>query len=101
MQLGCIIPRRHIASIMIPLPALQFRRRNLRPKILPPVPIAERWFPKPEVLETNPGMHRFVWDLRWGSSGGPSMDEESEYRSPRGPKVVPGIYTVRSEERRV
>jgi DNA repair exonuclease SbcCD ATPase subunit len=23
------------------------------------------------------------------------MDEESEYRSPRGPKVVPGIYTVR------
>ena len=26
---------------------------------------------------------------------GPSVDEESEYRSPRGPKVVPGIYTVR------
>ena len=23
------------------------------------------------------------------------MDEESEYRNPRGPKVVPGVYTVR------
>ena len=40
-------------------------------------------------------MHRFVWDLTWSSSGGPSADEESEYRSPSGPKVVPGIYTVR------
>ena len=40
-------------------------------------------------------MHRFVWDLTWGSSGGPGVDEESEYRNPRGPKVVPGVYTVR------
>ncbi len=61
----------------------------------PPVPIAERWFPKPEVLQTTPGMHRFVWNLTWSSSGGPGMDEESEYRNPRGPKVVPGVYTVR------
>jgi hypothetical protein len=60
-----------------------------------PLPIAERWFPRPEILETNPGMHRFVWDLTWGGSGGPNSDEESEYRNPRGPKVVPGTYTVR------
>jgi hypothetical protein len=40
-------------------------------------------------------MHRFVWDLTWGSSGGPGVDEESEYRNSRGPKVVPGVYTVR------
>ena len=59
------------------------------------LPIAERWFPKPKVLETNPGMHRFVWDLTWQSSGGAGVDEESEYRNPRGPKVVPGIYTAR------
>ena len=59
------------------------------------LPIAERWFPKPEVLEKTPGIHRFVWSLTWRSSGGPSVDEESEYRSPSGPKVVPGIYTVR------
>ena len=57
--------------------------------------IAERWFPKPEFLQTTPGMHRFVWNLTWGSSGGPAAHEESEYRSPSGPKAVPGIYQVR------
>jgi len=61
----------------------------------PPLPVAERWFPKPEVLEKTAGMHRFVWNLTWGSSGGPSADEEAEYRNPSGPKAVPGIYQVR------
>ncbi len=60
-----------------------------------PLPIAERWFPKPEVLEKTAGMHRFVWNLTWGSSGGPPADEDSEYRNPSGPKAVPGIYQVR------
>jgi photosystem II stability/assembly factor-like uncharacterized protein len=60
-----------------------------------PLPIAERWFSKPEVLEKTAGMHRFVWNLAWGSSGGPDADEDSEYRNPSGPKVVPGIYQVR------
>ena len=73
----------------------RFSSEDKRPEKHPPLPIAERWFPKPEALETNPGMHRFVWDLTWGSSGGPGGDEESEYRNPRGPKVVPGVYTVR------
>ena len=40
-------------------------------------------------------MHRFVWNLTWGSSGGPSADEDSEYRNPAGPKVAPGTYQVR------
>jgi photosystem II stability/assembly factor-like uncharacterized protein len=61
----------------------------------PALPVAERWFPKPEVLEKSAGMHRFVWNLTWGSSGGPSADEEAEYRNPTGPKTVPGIYKVR------
>jgi photosystem II stability/assembly factor-like uncharacterized protein len=60
-----------------------------------PLPVAKRWLPKPEVLEKSAGMHRFCWNLIWGSSGGPDADEESEYRSPRGPKVVPGSYEVR------
>ena len=64
------------------------------PKYLP-LPVAERWFTKPEVLEKAAGMHRFVWNLRWGSSGGPEADEDSEYRNPSGPKAVPGIYKVR------
>src|SRR4029077_21200037 len=60
-----------------------------------PLPVAERWLPKPEVLEKTPGMHRFVWNLTWGSSGGPSADEDAEMRNPSGPKAVPGIYHVR------
>jgi photosystem II stability/assembly factor-like uncharacterized protein len=60
-----------------------------------PLPVAERWFPKPEILDKTAGMHRFVWDLTWGSSGGPSADEEAESRNPTGPKVVPGTYQVR------
>jgi photosystem II stability/assembly factor-like uncharacterized protein len=60
-----------------------------------PLPVAERWFPKPQVLETTPGMHRFVWDFTWKSSGGPSADEEAGYRNPRGPEAVPGTYEAR------
>jgi hypothetical protein len=59
------------------------------------LPIAERWFLKPELLQTTPGMHRFVWNLTWGDSGEPPVDEESESRIPTGPKVVPAIYQVR------
>jgi photosystem II stability/assembly factor-like uncharacterized protein len=61
----------------------------------PPLPVAERWFPKPEVLEKTGGTHRFVWNLTWGNSGGPSADEDSEMRNPSGPKAVPGIYQIR------
>ncbi|MFZ2086644.1 MAG: hypothetical protein WAU92_19295, partial [Candidatus Sulfotelmatobacter sp.] len=60
-----------------------------------PLPVAERWFAKPQVLEKTPGMHRFVWDLTWGSSGGPTEDEDADYHRPKGPKAVPGIYQVR------
>ena len=60
-----------------------------------PLAVAERWFPKPEVVSKEAGMHRFVWNLTWASSGGPSADEDSEYRNPSGPKAIPGIYQVR------
>ena len=60
-------------------------------------PIAERWFPKPQSLETGPGMHRFVWNLAWGAPGGQAADQsvEDEHRPPRGPRAVPGTYQVR------
>jgi photosystem II stability/assembly factor-like uncharacterized protein len=63
----------------------------------PPRPIAERWFPKPEILETTPGLHRFIWNLAWGNSGPKSADAASEddFRAPRGPRAVPGTYLVR------
>jgi hypothetical protein len=57
--------------------------------------VAERWLPKPETLERTPGLHRFLWDLSWRSSGGPSADDNSAFQNPRGPEVVPGIYQIR------
>ena len=60
----------------------------------PPMPIADRWFPKPRILEKASGMHRFVWNLQWGgSTDGDAGDEE--YGSPHGPRAVPGEYEVR------
>jgi photosystem II stability/assembly factor-like uncharacterized protein len=60
----------------------------------PALPVAERWFPKPEVVEKSAGMHRFVWNLTWGSSGTPVADEEDN-SDPIGPKAVPGTYQIR------
>ena len=58
-----------------------------------PLPIAERWFPKPEVLSTTLGTHRFLWNFSWGGAGEPSLDEDNS--NPSGPKVVPGTYQLR------
>jgi hypothetical protein len=73
----------------------RFSSEDQRPAKRPPLPIAERWFPKPEFLDKASGMHRFVWNLSSGGSGGPVVDEEDEYRSPSGPKVAPGTYQVK------
>ena len=60
----------------------------------PLLPIAERWFPKPQELETSAGEHRFVWDLAAG--GAPAAGgEEDEGFALGGPRVPPGRYTVR------
>ena len=59
----------------------------------PPVPIAERWLPKPQVLDKAAGMHRFVWNLAWGAEL-PDVGEEEEYGAPRGPRAAPGAYEV-------
>ncbi len=62
----------------------------------PQLPIAERWFPKPEALEASSGEHRFVWDLASGGSGtGMDDDDDDSAAVPPGPRVPPGAYTVR------
>lgn len=62
----------------------------------PLLPIAERWFPKPQVLETSAGEHRFVWDLDVGGSGtGMGDDDDDASGIPPGPRVPSGLYTVR------
>jgi hypothetical protein len=60
------------------------------------LPIAERWFPVPQRLETSPGHHRFIWNLAWGTSGVEESDEpdDGEGGVPRGPKVAPGTYIL-------
>jgi photosystem II stability/assembly factor-like uncharacterized protein len=62
----------------------------------PPMAIAERWLPAPVVLENTAGAHRFVWDLRWATSGGnPDTEDEDGAGAPHGPRVVPGTYQVK------
>ncbi|MFZ3264904.1 MAG: hypothetical protein WA172_12960 [Terriglobales bacterium] len=61
-----------------------------------PLPIAQRWFPKPEVVETGMGMHRFVWDLVVGrGSNSEESGDDEEWGAPRAPRIVPGTYEVR------
>jgi photosystem II stability/assembly factor-like uncharacterized protein len=60
----------------------------------PPQPIAERWLPKPVVLQSTAGMHRFVWDLRWSGSGTSESEDEEGFGAPRGPRTAPGTYEI-------
>jgi photosystem II stability/assembly factor-like uncharacterized protein len=59
------------------------------------VPIAERWFPKPHVIQKTSGMHRFVWNLVWNSAEAAIEDDEEDIASPKPPKIIPGTYEVR------
>jgi hypothetical protein len=63
------------------------------------LPIAERWFPKPQRLETSAGMHRYLWNLAWSPAGVAKDNEpdDGEGRNPRAPRVAPGRYTVELE----
>ncbi|HZS54241.1 MAG TPA: hypothetical protein VFA65_07540, partial [Bryobacteraceae bacterium] len=66
----------------------------------PPLPepeapaIASRWLPKPQQLSNSPGMHRFVWDLRYGRKGEITTDdpEGTGLETWIGPLAVPGTY---------
>ena len=74
-----------------------FSSAEKEPANRPLLPIAERWFPKPEMLVTGAGEHRFVWDLAaGGSSAGLGDDDEDDAAGgPPGPRVAPGSFTVR------
>ena len=59
------------------------------------------WIRPTQVLSAEPGMHRFVWDLRYPAPGvlnvqyPISATPRNTPREPQGPWVVPGTYTVR------
>ena len=67
--------------------------------------VAEYWIAHPERLSKEPGMHRFVWDLRYPDP--PAVQTQSPYNypiaaivgatplPPQGPLVMPGKYEVR------
>ena len=73
----------------------KFSSDDPTPPLHPPLPVAERWFPKPAVIEKTAGAHRFLWNLITGGPDGPSADDDSEYRTPNGPKSAPGNYRIR------
>jgi photosystem II stability/assembly factor-like uncharacterized protein len=69
--------------------------------LVEPLVVPAYWVRPPRLLSAAPGMHRFVWDLRFP----PPPVREHEYpisaiagdtpREPLGPFVLPGTYTVK------
>ncbi len=69
--------------------------------LVDPLVVAPYWVRPPRILPAAPGMHRFVWDLRFP----PPRTNQHEYpisaipgdtpKEPLGPFVLPGAYTVK------
>lgn len=55
------------------------------------LPIAPEWVPVPVRLSTAPGMHRFVWNLRYPR---PGANEAGQQRKEEGVWAPPGQYSV-------
>ncbi|MBS1241115.1 MAG: glycosyl hydrolase repeat-containing protein, partial [Gemmatimonadetes bacterium] len=70
-------------------------------KPIPGQNIADFWLRPPQTLSAAPGMHRFLWDLRYPVP--PGLDRgyplaqivHNTIPEPNGPAVLPGRYTVR------
>jgi len=67
-----------------------------------PVPdIPDYWIRPAQRLSSEPGLHRFVWDLRYGPPAVPTFDysiaaaPHDTPKSPQGIWVMPGTYQVR------
>jgi photosystem II stability/assembly factor-like uncharacterized protein len=70
-----------------------------------PLQVAEYWVAHPEPLAKGPGMHRFVWDLRYPDPEAVHVQTPYNFPMgaiagetplpPQGPLVVPGKYEVR------
>ncbi|MGA8025789.1 MAG: glycosyl hydrolase, partial [Bryobacteraceae bacterium] len=74
----------------------RFSSREKAPKPPANIPIAARWFVPPQGLSEDAGMHRFVWDLRYGRTGqAAEFDEEEGAQRWIGPLAVPGTYKIK------
>jgi photosystem II stability/assembly factor-like uncharacterized protein len=71
------------------------------PKIDPMLPIPTYWVRPPQTLSTQPGMHRFLWDMHYPPLPGshPEYPMQAVYHNtapaPTSPWVMPGNYTVK------
>ena len=69
--------------------------------LVEPLVVPAYWVRPPRILSAAPGMHRFVWDLRFPPP--PALEHEYPIsaiagdtpREPLGPFVLPGTYTVK------
>ena len=65
------------------------------------LPVPTYWVRQPQALSSDPGMHRFVWDLHYPTPPAAAFDYpiSAVYRDtppePQGPLALPGRYTVR------
>ena len=59
--------------------------------------IAEHWLTEAAPLKKTAGMHRFVWDLRYGRSGEQTTadDADTGLQTWIGPLVLPGTYQIK------
>jgi hypothetical protein len=54
------------------------------------------WRPAPESLSTAPGMHRWIWDLRYMATEDENVSGDDEFPRPQqGVTALPGAYTVK------
>jgi hypothetical protein len=95
---------KHVALEVLDAEGRLVRRYTSDDPPLPPVEgrnIPDYWIRPPQVLSTEAGLHRFVWDLRHETPAASSFGYPMAAiafdtpREPRGPWVVPGTYTVR------
>ena len=62
------------------------------------MPIAPRWLTPPPQLRAQAGMHRWIWDLRFGRGSEITGDSDDDNGPPApGPFVLPGTYQVKLE----
>jgi photosystem II stability/assembly factor-like uncharacterized protein len=80
------------------------RRYSSTDPVDPPVPdrnIPDYWIRPQQRLATTPGLHRFVWDLRFAPPAVPAFEYpiaaviRNTPKSPQGLWVMPGTYQVR------
>jgi len=60
------------------------------------LPIAPRWLEPPAELNAKAGIHRWIWDLRYGRGAEAIGDSDDDNGPPApGPLVLPGAYQVK------